>query len=87
MSMADQRQNIINSVFSRRNAAGNLEESYVSHVKIWEDAGTEAGGRKPRYILLSRMSTFPTSTPTNQSYLSSFSQRRITVQVLFTSQN
>lgn len=52
--MADQRQRIITSVFSRRNAAGNLEETYVSHVKIWEDAGE--GGRKPRYILLSRMS-------------------------------
>ncbi|KAF8973564.1 exocyst complex component Sec3-domain-containing protein [Flammula alnicola] len=51
--MADQRQRIISSVFSRRNAEGNLEETYVSHVKIWEDAGTEGGGRKPRYILLS----------------------------------
>ena len=49
--MADQRQKIIASVFSRRNASGNLEETYVSHVKIWEDA---EGGRKPRYILLSR---------------------------------
>ncbi|RDB28442.1 Exocyst complex component 1 [Hypsizygus marmoreus] len=52
--MADQRQNIIASVFSRRNAMGNLEETYVSHVKIWEDAGPEGGGRKPRYILLSQ---------------------------------
>lgn len=42
-------------MFSRRNATGNLEESYVSHVKVWEDAGSEGGGRKPRYILLSRM--------------------------------
>lgn len=55
--MADQRQKIIASVFSRRNATGNLEETYVSHVKIWEDAGPEGGGRKPRYILLSRMSS------------------------------
>lgn len=54
--MADQRQKIIASVFSRRNASGNLEEAYVSHVKIWEDAGVEGGGKKPRYILLSRMS-------------------------------
>lgn len=53
--MADQRQRIISSVFSRRNAAGSLEENYVSHVKIWEDAGPEGGGQKPRYILLSRM--------------------------------
>lgn len=59
--MADQRQKIIASVFSRRNAAGNLEETYVSHVKIWEDAGTEGGGRKPRYILLSRMLSFTMS--------------------------
>ncbi|KAF8078783.1 exocyst complex component, sec3 subunit [Lyophyllum atratum] len=52
--MADQRQKIIASVFSRRNATGSLEETYVSHVKIWEDAGPEGGGRKPRYILLSQ---------------------------------
>ena len=54
-AMADQRQRIIASVFSRRNAEGNLEETYVAHIKIWEDAGPEGGGRKPRYILLSRM--------------------------------
>jgi hypothetical protein len=56
--MSDQgsvRQRIISSVFSRRNAGGALEETYVSHLKIWEDAGPEGGGRKPRYILLSRM--------------------------------
>lgn len=51
---ADLRQSIIASVFSRRNATGNLEEAYVSHIKIWEDAGPE--GKKARYILLSRMS-------------------------------
>ncbi|KAE9408272.1 hypothetical protein BT96DRAFT_914199 [Gymnopus androsaceus JB14] len=50
----DTKNRIIESVFSRRNAAGSLEESYVSHVKIWEDAGPEGGGRKPRYILLSQ---------------------------------
>ncbi|KAF8832200.1 hypothetical protein HHX47_DHR1001902 [Lentinula edodes] len=54
--MSDQKQRIIDSVFSRRNAAGSLEETYVSHVKIWEDAGPEGGGRKPRYILLSQAS-------------------------------
>ena len=48
--MAD-RERIIASVFSRRNASGRLEESYVSHVKVWEEA---EGGRKPRYILLAR---------------------------------
>ncbi|KAI3622586.1 exocyst protein [Moniliophthora roreri] len=52
--MTDQRQRIIDSVFSRRNAAGNLEEIYMAHIKIWEDA--ENGGRKPRYILLSQAS-------------------------------
>ncbi|KAJ3771437.1 exocyst complex component Sec3-domain-containing protein [Lentinula raphanica] len=54
--MNDQKQRIIDSVFSRRNAAGSLEETYVSHVKIWEDAGPEGGGKKPRYILLSQAS-------------------------------
>lgn len=48
------RQRIISSVFNRRNAAGS-EETYVSHVKIWEDAGPEAD-LKPRYILLARNS-------------------------------
>ncbi|KAF8917639.1 exocyst complex component Sec3-domain-containing protein [Mucidula mucida] len=48
----DHRPKIIESVFSRRNAAGELEESYVSHVKIWEEA--ENNSRKPRYILLSQ---------------------------------
>lgn len=48
------RRRIISSVFNRRNAAGGTEETYVSHVKIWEDAGPEAD-LKPRYILLARM--------------------------------
>ncbi|KAJ7048537.1 exocyst complex component Sec3-domain-containing protein [Mycena amicta] len=52
--MQDQRQLIEKSVFNRRNAAGQLEETYMAHVKIWEDAGPEGGGRKPRYILLSQ---------------------------------
>ncbi|EAU92708.2 exocyst protein [Coprinopsis cinerea okayama7 len=47
-----QRQQIISSVFARRNANGS-DETYVCHLKIWEDAG-DAGGRKPRYILLSQ---------------------------------
>jgi hypothetical protein len=51
--MSDERQRIIASVFSRRNAQGSLEESYVSHVKIWEDA---EGGKKLRFILLSQAS-------------------------------
>lgn len=53
---SDVRQRIISSVFSRRNAtAGGPEESYIAHVKIWEDAGSEADGLKPRFILLARM--------------------------------
>lgn len=47
------RQRIISSVFNRRNASGGSRETYVSHVKIWEDAGPEAD-LKPRYILLAR---------------------------------
>ncbi|KAH8998826.1 exocyst complex component sec3 subunit [Lactarius hatsudake] len=56
--MADvdsERQRIISSVFNRRNATGGSEETYISHVKIWEDAGPEAD-LKPRYILLARNS-------------------------------
>jgi hypothetical protein len=49
MDIEEQRQKIISSVFSRR------DEVYVGHIKIWEDAGPEGGGRKPRYILISRM--------------------------------
>lgn len=52
----DIKQAIIDSVFSRRNASGGPEESYISHVKVWEDAGPEAGELKHRYILLARMS-------------------------------
>jgi hypothetical protein len=47
------RQRIISSVFSRRNAAGGLDETYVAHVKIWEDTGPGPQDKKPRYILLS----------------------------------
>ena len=55
MDIEQQRQTIVTSVFDKRNAAGS-DESYVAHVKIWEDAGPEGSGRKPRYIILSRMS-------------------------------
>ena len=48
------RQRIISSVFTKRNASGAIGESYVAHVKIWEDSGVEAEGLKPRYIILSR---------------------------------
>lgn len=47
------RQRIISSVFSKLNSTGH-QETYAGHIKIWEDAGPD--GKKPRYILLSRMS-------------------------------
>lgn len=47
------KQDIIASLFSKRAAEdGNLEESYISHVKIFEDDG-EGGGVKARYLTLS----------------------------------
>ncbi|KAH8099365.1 exocyst complex component Sec3-domain-containing protein [Cristinia sonorae] len=49
------KQRIISSVFSRRNATGGGEdETYVAHIKIYEDAGEDEGGRKPRYIIISQ---------------------------------
>lgn len=55
LTMSDNsvRKRIISSVFNRRNASGISQETYVSHVKIWEDAGPEAD-LKPRFILLAR---------------------------------
>lgn len=53
----DVRERIIASVFSRRNATGATVENYVSHVKVWEDSGNDTDGLKPRFILLSRMSS------------------------------
>ncbi|KAI0961988.1 hypothetical protein AcW1_000916 [Taiwanofungus camphoratus] len=49
------RQRIISSVFTKLNASGH-EEQYVSHIKIWEEAAPNEGGKKPRYILLSQAS-------------------------------
>lgn len=51
------KQRIIASVFEKRST-----ESYVAHVKIWEDA-PDGQGRKPRYIILSR----PSSTPSDDA--------------------
>jgi hypothetical protein len=48
------KQRIIASVFDKRNSGAAIQETYVGHIKIWEDAG-EDSGKKPRYILLSRM--------------------------------
>ena len=58
----DVRERIIASVFSRRNANGATVENYISHVKVWEDSGNDADGLKPRFILLSRMSS-PAALP------------------------
>jgi hypothetical protein len=46
------RQRILASVFDKRNAAADVPEAYVAHIKIWEDA--DGHGKKPRYIILSR---------------------------------
>ncbi|KAF8846217.1 hypothetical protein BDN67DRAFT_960913 [Paxillus ammoniavirescens] len=56
MSDSDRTRNrIITSVFDKRNASAPIQESYVAHIKIWEDTG-EGLGNKPRYILISRAS-------------------------------
>ena len=61
------KQRIISSVFSRRNAASTgAEEAYVAHVKIFEDSGEDEGGRKPRYIIISRKYIASSSLPTSQ---------------------
>ncbi|OSD03282.1 hypothetical protein PYCCODRAFT_1434698 [Trametes coccinea BRFM310] len=43
------RQRIISSVFTKLNG-----ESYAGHIKIWEEAPADEGGKKPRYIILSQ---------------------------------
>ena len=56
LTMADGdsvRQRIISSVFSTK----LVEETYVAHIKIWEEDASDEGGKKPRYIILS--SKFP----------------------------
>lgn len=44
------RQRIVSSVFTKL-----TEETYAAHIKIWEEASPDEGGKKPRYIILSRM--------------------------------
>lgn len=80
----DVRERIISSVFSRRNANGTVEESYVSHVKVWEDSGVEAEGMKPRYILLSRMSI---AGWTRSCWRFNYSQRILAVMLSYISQS
>ncbi|KAJ3008272.1 hypothetical protein NUW54_g3220 [Trametes sanguinea] len=43
------RQRIISSVFTKLNG-----ETYAGHIKIWEEAPADEGGKKPRYIILSQ---------------------------------
>lgn len=47
-----QRQKIVSSVFDRRNANGS-DETFLCHIKIFEEDPSTAT-RKPRYILLSQ---------------------------------
>lgn len=61
------RQQIIQSLFSRRGPDGSLEETYIAHLKVWEDAPDDAArppgggggksiedvaGKKARYLML-----------------------------------
>lgn len=65
------RQRIIASVFDKRNAGADVQESYVAHIKIWEDS--DGQGKKPRYILISR----PYSLLCLLPHLTSFQARPI----------
>ncbi|TBU49952.1 exocyst complex component Sec3-domain-containing protein [Dichomitus squalens] len=44
------RQRIVSSVFTTK----LVDETYVGHIKIWEEDATDDGGKKPRYIILSK---------------------------------
>lgn len=44
---ANVRQLIISSLFNRRGSDGILEETYIAHLKVWEDAPDTTGGRRP----------------------------------------
>ncbi|KAI0830519.1 exocyst complex component Sec3-domain-containing protein [Trametes gibbosa] len=43
------RQRIVSSVFTKLR-----DETYAAHIKIWEEASADEGGRKPRYIIISQ---------------------------------
>lgn len=53
------REHIISSLFRKTNEDGLLEDTYVGHIKIWEDVPpqttqySEEGGMKPRYLMVS----------------------------------
>ncbi|KAF8330358.1 exocyst complex component Sec3-domain-containing protein [Cantharellus anzutake] len=59
MDATNVRDQIIASLFRKVNADGIIEETYVSHVKIWEEVtpvpnapAPDPGAMKPRYILI-----------------------------------
>lgn len=57
-SGSDTQSQIISSLFSRRDPATNaLEETYIAHLKIWEEVPIgsgqpDEGQKKARYLLL-----------------------------------
>ena len=56
------REAITRSLFSKFDESGVREDTYVGHVKIWEDVPDEADeyneatGMKPRYLMVSSAS-------------------------------
>lgn len=59
--LPDTKQQIVTSLFSKRSPDGSLEETYIAHLKIWEDVPQDArsgvgnnydDGRKARYLML-----------------------------------
>lgn len=81
----DVRQRIISSIFSRLNAQGH-QETYVAHVKIWEDAPDE-GGQKPRYIVIASMYGQAARQSIRHSSELAFTQDPATALGSFTSPN
>jgi hypothetical protein len=57
-STMDTQQQIIQSLFSHRGPDGQLDETYIAHLKTWEDAQAgsgqqDQGAKKARYLMLS----------------------------------
>lgn len=55
MDEAEERAAIIASMFSKNKDIGDLEQTYVSHLKVWQEAGGEGEPMQCRYIVLSGM--------------------------------
>lgn len=53
------RDRIVSSLFCKTNENGLLEDTYVGHIKVWEDVPpqttqySEDVGMKPRYLMAS----------------------------------